>query len=233
MEIIADIGQNHNGDVEIALELIRAAKENGADVAKFQLYDAKALFPKTGNEWYDYNCRTEISRKQLERLVEECRRVDIEFMASVFDGQRIEWLEAVNVSRYKVASRSINDRELIRAIGRTGKPMIVSLGMWKGSELPEINTSASVHFLHCISHYPPQFEELKLSQVDFDEIISGLSDHTIGITAALVAFSRGAEIVEKHFTLDKEMVGPDHCCSMTPDELNTLNRYKVEIARCL
>ena len=83
MEIIAEIGQNHNGDMELARELIHAAKENGADVAKFQLYDARELFPKEGNEWYDYNCKTELSQDQLIYLAEECSKAGIEFMASV------------------------------------------------------------------------------------------------------------------------------------------------------
>ena len=93
MEIIAEIGQNHNGDMSLAKDLIFAAAEAGADVAKFQLYDAKKLFPRDGNPWYEYNCKTELSREQVENLWQICEQANIEFMASVFDSGRIQWLE--------------------------------------------------------------------------------------------------------------------------------------------
>ncbi len=233
MEIIAEIGQNHNGDLSLAFELIHAAKENGADVAKFQLYDAKKLYPEENNKWYSYNCQTEIKQQDLYRLVEKCQKVDIEFLASVFDTERVKWLEEVGVQRYKIASRSIHDLNLIECIASTGKPIIVSLGMWKRHNLPKIKTTAPIHFLHCISKYPAPLTDLKLKQVDFEKKISGISDHSIGIAAGLVAFSRGAQILEKHFTLDKNMYGPDHSCSMTPDELRTLSRFRYQISQCL
>src|SRR3954468_5086707 len=129
-EIIAEIGQNHNGDMKMATDLIRAAKDCGADVAKFQMYEARALFPKENNPWYDYNCRTELSRAQVDELANECARLDIEFMASVFDLERVEWLEAIGVKRYKVASRSVRETALVERLVATGKPLIVSLGMW-------------------------------------------------------------------------------------------------------
>ena len=104
MQIIAEIGQNHNGDMALlARRLIAEAKAAGADVAKFQVYDARALFPKEGNEWFDYNCRTELSRADVEMLAAECEAQRIEFMASVFDVERVAWLEAVNMHRYKIA----------------------------------------------------------------------------------------------------------------------------------
>lgn len=233
MEIIAEIGQNHNGDLELAKRLIHAARENGADVAKFQLYEAEKLFPKEGNQWYAYNCQTEISRKQLGVLVEECRKADIEFMASVFDVERLGWLEELGVHRHKIASRSINDRQLLDAIGKTGKPMLVSLGMWEGNGLPVINSVGPVQFLYCIAKYPAELTELHLAEVDFTGSYAGFSDHSLGITASLVAFARGAKIVEKHFTLDKAMYGPDHVCSMTPDELHRLSTLRKEIGQCL
>src|SRR4051812_44623481 len=105
IEIIAEIGQNHNGDIDLAVDLIRRAKEHGADVAKFQLYDARALFPKEGNEWFEYNCKTELSRAHLRKLADACEACGIEFMASVFDVERVAWLEDVGVRRYKIASR--------------------------------------------------------------------------------------------------------------------------------
>jgi sialic acid synthase SpsE len=232
MEIVAEIGQNHNGDMDLALKMIRQAKANGADVVKFQIYDARVLFPQKGNEWFEYNCQTELSRDQVELLAEECDRVGIEFFASVFDVERVGWTEDVGVKRYKIASRSIHDRDLVQAIARTGKPVIASLGMWEGAEFPVIETRAPVYFLYCVSKYPAELSELKLGSVDFEKY-SGFSDHSIGITAALVAFSRGAGIVEKHFTLDRSLYGPDHLCSMTPEELVRLRRSRDEIAQCL
>lgn len=231
-ELIAEIGQNHNGDINLAFELIRTAKANGADAAKFQVYDARTLFPKENNPWYEYNCQTELSREQIFRLAEECQKQDIEFIASVFDVERVEWLEEINVKRYKIASRSIGDMKLIHAVVATGKPMIVSLGMWEGDNFPEIDAQAPVGFLYCISKYPTPLSDLELGSVDFTRY-AGFSDHTIGTTAALVAFSLGARILEKHFTLDKKMHGPDHSGSMTPDELRHIHKFRLELAECL
>ncbi len=232
MEIIAEIGQNHNGDMALARQLIHSAKENGADVAKFQLYDARALFPRDGNEWFDYNCRTELSRDQVGELAEECRRVGIEFMASVFDLERIAWLEEVGVKRHKIASRSIFDIALLDALVATGKPLLVSLGMWGSPEFPKIKNAKDIGFLYCVSKYPTPLSDLHFSQVDFD-IYAGFSDHTIGINAAITAMARGACVIEKHFTLDKKMYGPDHAGSMTPYELASINAFRNDLKLCL
>mgnify|MGYP001261621882 CR=1 FL=1 len=231
-EIIAEIGQNHNGDMALAKELIHAAKKNGADVAKFQLFDTSALFTKEGYEWYDYNCSTELSKNQVLDLSNECNKIGIEFGASVFDCERVDWLEEINISRYKIASRSINDIVLIDRLASINKPLIVSLGMWKKNGFPQIDTQASVYFLYCISKYPTDHTDLHLSGVDFSRY-DGFSDHTIGISAATCAFSRGARIVEKHFTLNKNAYGPDHAMSMTPDELRQLNQFRNELDQML
>lgn len=233
IEIIAEIGQNFNGDIILAKELIRLAKLNGADVAKFQVYDAKALFPKNGNEWYDYNCKTELTKEHLEILRDECDNIGIEFMASVFDEERVEWLERLGIKRFKIASRSVYDESLKNKIFSTKKPIIISLGMWDGDEFPEIKSPSKVDFLYCISKYPTNLECLHFNNVDFKEKYSGFSDHTLGIVAPIVAMSRGAKIIEKHFTLDKNMYGPDHSCSMNPDELKELVIFKDNILQCL
>ncbi|MCK6419171.1 MAG: N-acetylneuraminate synthase family protein [Alphaproteobacteria bacterium] len=234
-EIIAEIGQNHNGDMELAKDMIFAAKENGADVAKFQLFDARALFPskEEGNEWFEYNCKTELSYENIHFLYEQCSRAKIEFMASAFDVQRVKWLEDLGVRRHKVASRSVYDRQLIQAMENTGKPLLVSLGMWDQKNFPEIRSKGGVFFLYCVSKYPTQLTDLNFSNVNFENEIYGFSDHTIGITAPVVAMSRGAKIIEKHFTLDKTLYGPDHVGSMTPNELRDLARFREEISVCL
>ena len=232
MEIIAEIGQNHNGDIELARRLIAEAKAAGAEVAKFQVYSACDLFPKEGNEWFDYNCKTELSRADIEMLARECQTQGIEFMASVFDVERVAWLEAVGVRRYKIASRSIRDRALIDAVAKTGKPVIVSLGMWNEQAFPKLDVPGGVGYLYCISKYPTDLADLHLAAVDFDRYL-GFSDHTVGVDAPMIAFARGAKVIEKHFTLDKDMYGPDHSGSMTPAELAVLSRFRDNLAVAL
>ena len=227
-ELIAEIGQNHNGDLDLAKQLIKLAKESGADVAKFQVYDAKKLFDSSDkNKWYEYNCKTELTKDQLYYLAEYSDNLNIEFMASVFDTKRIEWLEDIGVKRYKIASRSIYDEELIECLINTGKPLIASLGMWKGDNLPNLNSKQDIDYLHCISNYPTKLEELFIKDIDF-KTYSGLSDHTIGITAACSSIVLGAKIIEKHFTLDKGMYGPDHEGSMDPNELKFIDNFRKE-----
>ena len=227
-ELIAEIGQNHNGDLDLAKELIKFAKDSGADVAKFQVYNAKELFDSSEkNKWFEYNCKTELTKDQICYLAEYSHKLNIEFMASVFDLERIEWLEDVGVKRYKLASRSIYEEKLIQALIQTEKPLIVSLGMWEGEKLPSFNSKQDIDYLHCISKYPTKLEELFIKDIDF-KTFSGLSDHTIGITAACSAIVYGAKIIEKHFTLDKRMYGPDHEGSMDPNELKFIDNFRKE-----
>ena len=136
---------------------------------------------------------------------------------------RVEWLEDLNVKRYKLASRSIYDDSLIKCLESTNKPIIASLGYWIKDYpsldfLPKI---ANSKYLYCISSYPTQPYELSFSNINFTNI-SGFSDHTIGLYASFISISLGASIIEKHFTLDKTLYGPDHSCSMVPSELNEL-----------
>lgn len=231
MEIIAEIGQNHNGDMGLARELIHSAKENGADVAKFQLYDARSLFSSIDNPWFEYNCKTELSRKKIEELNKICDEVGIEFMASAFDVERISWLEEIDVKRHKVASRSIHDQPLVEALAETGKPVFVSLGMWNQAKFPVIESN-KIHYLYCISKYPTPLKDIHLNDVDFSRY-AGFSDHTIGISAACAALALGASVIEKHFTLDKSMYGPDHEGSMTPEELKSLSGFRNDLKECL
>jgi sialic acid synthase SpsE len=230
--IIAEIGQNHNGSMSLAKELIHAAMECGASIAKFQLFDAARLFPKDNNPWYEYNLSTELSYDQAEELSDYCKLIGIEFMASAFDSQRIDWLEKLGVRRHKLASRSIHDTELAGRMVATNKEVIVSLGFWKSESLPNFSDNAKIKFLHCVSQYPAPYNSIHLSQVDFNKI-AGLSDHCIGISASIAAISRGATIIEKHFTLDKSMYGPDHSCSVEPQELALLVKLFSEIRLCL
>lgn len=224
IQIIAEIGQNHNGDMGIAKKLIEAAKENGADVAKFQLYDVDAIFPPDF-EWYKEAKEAQMDKEQISELAAYCDKTGIEFMASVFDIGRMQWCEEIGMKRYKIASRSIYEHELIDAVAGTGKDIIASLGMYKEKDFPVINTKGRVDFLYCVAKYPTLPEDLDFQEADFSRY-SGFSDHTIGIEATLIAMARGAMIIEKHFTLDKNMHGPDHSGSMEPQELKEIVQYK-------
>lgn len=231
MLIIAEIGQNHNGSMTLAKELIYTAKEMGADVAKFQCYDVDAIFPPDF-EWYREAKEAQLSREELAELSRWCQEADIEFMASVFDVERVGWCEEIGVKRHKIASRSIDDRKLINAVCDTGKDVIVSLGMHRGEQFPSIPATGKVDFLYCVAKYPTSPEDLDFPSVDFEKY-SGFSDHTIGIEAALVAMARGARIIEKHFTLDKKLHGPDHSGSMEPDELRQIVEFSRKFDRIL
>jgi N-acetylneuraminate synthase/N,N'-diacetyllegionaminate synthase len=231
IQIIAEIGQNHNGDMELAKELIYAAKENGADVAKFQLYDVDSIFPKDF-EWYQETKKSEVSRDQAFELAQTCEAAGIEFMASVFDLERVSWCEAIEMKRYKIASRSVRHHPLIEAVCATGKDMIVSLGMWDGPGFPSIPARARLDYLYCVAKYPTHPEDLDFNSIDFARY-SGFSDHTMNIDASLIAVARGARILEKHFTMSKAMHGPDHSGSMEPQELAQIRRFADSFANIL
>lgn len=231
MLIIAEIGQNHNGDVDLAKKLIHVAKKKGADIAKFQLYDVDKIF-SPDFEWYKETKEAQLTKEDVFVLAEECERVGIEFSASVFDHERFNWTEELGMKRYKIASRSIYDAELINSIASTGKDMMLSLGMYKEKGFPQVRTAGKVDFLYCVSKYPTMPEDIDFLNVDFNRY-SGFSDHTLGIEAAIVAIARGAKIIEKHFTLEKSMYGPDHSGSMNPDELAEIIHYAKKIGRVL
>lgn len=231
MLIIAEIGQNFNGDMATAKKMIREAKERGAHMAKFQLYDVDKIF-KPDFEWYKEAKEAQLTKEQAFELAQECDIVGIEFSASVFDIERFGWTEELGMTRYKIASRTIYDKELIDAVSATGKDLIVSLGMYKEEGFPQIKSNGRVDFLYCVAKYPTMPEDLDFLNIDFNKY-SGFSDHTIGIEAPIIAMSRGAGIIEKHFTLDKKMHGPDHSGSMDPEELGELVRFSNIIKNIL
>lgn len=231
MLLIAEIGQNHNGDMSLAKKIIISAKACGANIAKFQLYDADSIFNKDF-KWYKEAKKAQLDFSQAKELKRECDKIGIEFMTSVFDLERLNWIIRLGVKRIKIASRSIYNKKLINSACETGLDMIVSLGMYKGHGFPKIKTKGKVEFLYCVAKYPASFKDLHFSKVNFSKY-AGFSDHTIGIEASVVAMSRGARIIEKHFTLDKNMHGPDHECSMDPNELRQLAYYAKLIGKML
>jgi len=226
MIIIAEIGINHNGSIDLAHELIRQAKISGADIAKFQFYDPYKIFGPDGS-FPDAGAlaqalTVQFGFDQAKQLKAWCDQEQIEFMASVFDLERFGWTEALGVTRHKIASRAAQDTELCTRILATGDETFVSLGFWRGDGVPY--DAPNARYLYCVPRYPCPYEDLALPRSFGESIYDGFSDHTIGIEAALVAVGRGARIVEKHFTLNKGLPGPDHICSATPDELAELSR---------
>ena len=157
---------------------------------------------------------------QAAQLKTWCEQEGIEFMASVFDLERFKWMESLGVSRHKVASRVVQDRELCEHILATGLETFISLGFWDGQGVPYPCSNA--RYLYCVPKYPCPYEDICLPQGFADSIYEGFSDHTIGIEAALVAVGRGARIIEKHFTLEHNLPRPDHQASLEPAELKAM-----------
>ena len=226
MLIIAEIGINHNGSLHLAHELIRQAKIAGADIAKFQFYDPYKIFGPHGShpnaDALAQALTVQFGFDEARQLKAWCDQEGIEFMASVFDLERFGWVESLGAERHKIASRAVQDRELCERILATGRETFVSLGFWPDNRVPYDRPNA--RYLYCIPKYPCPFEDVALPRAFAESIFDGFSDHTIGIEASLVAVGRGARIVEKHFTLNKGLPGPDHICSTTPDELAELVR---------
>ena len=233
--IIAEAGINHLGDMTWAKEMVIRAKEAGADIFKTQLFDVDSLFPNKeiwaqGRNWYEVVKKTQLTKEQTFQLAEWCREVDIEFMASAFDLERLGWLEEIGVRRHKVASKSVNDVELIEAIKKTGKEVIASVPYGKFGDT-ELHRFDKVSSLYCIPEYPTiDLGEMFRSEYMW-KAFAGFSDHSVGIEASIVAMARGARIIEKHFCLSKDMVGPDIICSIIPSELKELVSFarKIEL----
>ena len=245
IEIIAEIGINHNGNVDLAKRMISFARNLGADVAKFQLFNAEKLIA-TNLELSEYNKRfvrqTELSKDKLVEVAKACDMYGIEFMASIFDIDLLPWLEELGVRRHKIPSPCVLNADLCRAVLATGKTTLVSDGYIKRRPSyfrhpaePMYLPHPQVKWLYCISDYPTLLEDLRFYRGIFDDDVygaynyEGFSDHTIGITAAVCAMANGARIIEKHFTFDKSMDGPDHRCSMNCEELKQLCEMRDEM----
>ena len=228
LELIAELHPQHGGDMGVMREMIRAAKQGGADVVKFQLYDASSLL---GDEW----SYLELTQAQFETLRVWCDQERIELMASVFDHLRLDWCRDLDVRRYKIASRTAQqDPGLCEAIVAEGKETLISLGMWEHDELPFAGNPLVRH-LYCKSKYPAMWDDMGDFPADFPGAgLAGYSDHTLGLDFCYLAISRGARILEKHFTLDKtrnRTTERAHICSMTPEELRELRRVGGSLYR--
>ena len=222
MIFIAEIGMNHNGNFDLAYELIKQAKLSKADIAKFQL------------GWRDGEGEiNQIDIDILQTLKKWCDYFEIEFMVSIITEEALELARKVDFNRYKVASRTVKDNiDLVKEIVSEGKETIISLGMWDG-EKPPIEKTDNIRYLWCKSKYPAEPSDLIDLPKDFtNSIYNGYSDHSIGIEVPLIAISRGAQIIEKHFTLDKsDTTIRDHILSATPNEFSLMVQIGTDISR--
>lgn len=246
--IIAEIGSNHNGDMQLAKQLIGVAASCGADAVKFQSWSKSSLISEA-----EYARNTEYADKKrhfgtLEEMVEKyqftleqhrevvayCREKEIAFLSSCFAPEEVDLLESLNVPAFKIASMDVNHLPLLEYVASKKRPVLLSIGMATLGEIERaVNVlqrggTGPVALLHCISIYPPAYESINLRNITtlqqaFDVPV-GFSDHTLGPAIPLAAIALGACIIEKHFTLDKDMEGWDHAISANPGELEVIVR---------
>lgn len=242
--IIAEAGVNHNGSVEIALELIKKAKEIGADCVKFQTFKTEEIVtlsaPKANYQLkvtdkdetqFQMLKKLELSQDSFKLLKDECDKIGIDFMSTPYSIRDLELLDGIGVGAFKIASGQLTEHYFLKKIAKKNKPIILSTGMGTLKEvskavkiIKKINSDITV--LHCTTNYPSLIEDSNINAMltikEFCNVRVGYSDHVIDNYACYAAVSLGAEIIEKHFTLDKQMEGPDHSCSLNPLEFKTL-----------
>ena len=253
--IIAEAGVNHNGSFELACKLVDAAKEAGVDCIKFQTFKSeklvshnaqKAEYQKSttgGGSQVDMLKKLELSYEEFISLKAYCDKRGICFLSTPFDFDSIEFLNSIDMPFWKIPSGEVTNYPYLLALAKTGKPVVMSTGM---CDLDEIRAAVKVltdngvkeiKLLHCNTEYPTPFEDvnLKAMQTIRDEFgyEVGYSDHTKGIEVPIAAAALGAIIIEKHFTLDRNMVGPDHKASLEPDELAEMVRSIRNIEKAI
>ncbi len=243
--VIAEAGVNHNGDVDLAKKMVDAALDAGCDAIKFQTFSAedmvtpkapKAKYQKAtsqaGESQFDMLKRLELSREDHEEIFAYCQKRQIMFMSTPFDTQSADFLFDLGLEIFKIPSGEITNLPLLSHIAREKKPIIMSTGM---TSMDEIVTAVKtlraagnkdLALLHCVSDYPAKPADVNLSFMKILEekfgVPVGFSDHTLGIEIALAAVALGASVIEKHFTLDTDLEGPDHKISLEPEELKAL-----------
>lgn len=254
--IVAEAGVNHNGDVGLAKKLVDAAKDAGADAVKFQVFKAekvvikkaeKAKYQKetTGSEESQYEMikKLELTREDFKELADYANKRDIMFLASPFGKESVDLLDEIGVPAFKVASGEITNFPLLKYMAKKGKPIILSTGMATLEEIEEAlrairdQGNEDIVLLHCVTNYPAKVEDVNLKAIQTlkyaFKLPVGFSDHTLGTTISLAAVALGAVVIEKHFTLDRNLPGPDHKASLEPHELEEMVRAIRKVERAL
>lgn len=230
--IIAEIGLNHNNDMSLTKKMIKSAKESGANAVKFQTYITENLTVDNSPAFKIFK-DLELDKNQFKEISDYCKTVGITFFSTPFCFKTVDILEELGVPCYKVSSTDLNYYELLKYIGTKGKPIILSTGMSSISEIDKaVNTilntgNDKIIILHCISKYPPEKKDMNMSMITklknlYPNYNIGFSDHTTDMTTSIIARTLGATVIEKHFTLDKNLPGPDHSISSTPEDFKNL-----------
>jgi N,N'-diacetyllegionaminate synthase len=250
--IVAEIGFNHNGDVELAKRMIESAAESGADAVKLQTFVASEMISNTlmgddpdhpGNEipFYEFFQRYELSREDYKTLMTHAQALNIPLFSTPFDGASLDMLVELGVPTLKIASPDLTYTPFLERVAETGLPVVLSTGMASEEEIAQalqaLRKAKSVILLHCVSNYPSQYEEMNLACMaslrQRFELPVGLSDHTLDNMSAVVAASLGAVMIEKHFTLDRKMPGVDQSISMQPEDLRELKSDILNVTKIL
>jgi len=245
--IIAEAGVNHNGSMKLAKKLVDVAVKAGADYVKFQTFKAETLVTQNADKaeyqkgltnedetQFEMIKKLELDRKAHVDLIDYCKTKDIQFVSTAFDHDSIELLTELDIPLFKIPSGEITNLPYLRHIGGMGKPIIMSTGM---STLDEIRDALNIliesgaekekiTILHCNTEYPTPIGDVNLKAMltirnEFGVKV-GYSDHTLGIEIPIAAVAMGATIIEKHFTIDRTLPGPDHIASLEPDELKAM-----------
>ena len=239
--IIAEAGVNHNGSFALACKLVDAAKKAGVDCIKFQTFKSENLVSRTAKK-AEYQKKTtgdssqqdmlkklELSFDEFLNLKNYCENMGICFLSTPFDFDSIEFLNSIDMPFWKIPSGEVTNLPYLLALAKTGKPVVMSTGMCTLQEMREAidvlqaNGTKEIKLLHCNTEYPTPFEDVNLKAMqtmrDEFQMEVGYSDHTKGIEVPIAAVALGATIIEKHFTLDRNMEGPDHKASLEPNEL--------------
>jgi N,N'-diacetyllegionaminate synthase len=244
--IIAEAGVNHNGSIDLARELVDAAKASGADAVKFQTFRADRLATRGAHKaayqeratataaesQFEMLKRLELDAAAHQLLIDHCRNVDMQFLSSPFDAESADLLATMQMPIFKIPSGEITNFPFLRHVAAKGRPLILSTGMSTLGDVEEaVNVlraagASDLTLLHCVTEYPAPYDEVNLRAMQTLKSAFGLpvgySDHTPGIEIAIAAVALGAEVIEKHFTLDRSLPGPDHAASLEPAELQQM-----------
>ncbi len=251
--VIAEVGVNHNGKLSLALASIRAASKAGADAVKFQIFKADEFMSKekliykyktkSGYKYenmYDMFRRLEFSEKWLNTILKECKKYKIDFLSSVADTNSADLMKKIKVKAIKLSSEDLINYPLLEHVSKLGLNVILSSGMADEKEIKRAlrifkKKRIKVILLHCVSIYPVKYKNANLKRMlslkDKFKVSVGYSDHTLGNDASILATIYGAQVIEKHFTINQNLVGPDHLMSSNPKEfkelIDKINKVKV------